>query len=61
MEDVRQDFIQQWDEMPAEYCVLIYHYPHMPADKMIENLETFMTKIKPDLDERQEAAGYVSD
>jgi hypothetical protein len=39
--------------------VLIFHYPQMPADRMIENLEAFMTKIKPDLDERVEAAGYT--
>jgi len=60
VEEVRQQFAQQWDELPAEYCVLIFHYPHMPANKLIENLEVFMSKIKPDLDERVDAAGYVA-
>ncbi len=58
VDEVRQDFVRQWDELPAEYCVLIFHYPHMPAEKVIENLEAFMTKVKPDLDERVRAAGY---
>jgi alkanesulfonate monooxygenase SsuD/methylene tetrahydromethanopterin reductase-like flavin-dependent oxidoreductase (luciferase family) len=58
VDEVRQDFARQWDELPAEYCVLIFHYPHMPAGKVIENLEAFMAKIKPDLDARVEAAGY---
>lgn len=58
VDEVRHDLIRQWDEVPAEYCVLIFHYPHMPAKKVIETLEAFMTKIKPDLDERVQAAGY---
>lgn len=59
VDEVRQDFARQWDELPAEYCVLIFHYPQMPAGKVVENLEAFMTKIKPDLDERVEAANYI--
>lgn len=59
VEVVRQDFVRQGDELPAQYCVLIFHYPHMPAERVIDNLEAFMTKIKPDLDERVRSAGYA--
>ena len=52
VDDIRADFTAQWDELPAEYCVLIFHYPQMPADRVIDNLEAFMTKVKPELDER---------
>lgn len=57
IEEVKADFVSQWQAMPAEYCVLIFHYPLMPADVMIKNLEQFMTHVKPALDE-EEAKAY---
>ena len=38
-------------QAPAEYVVLIYHYAQQPADSVIENIENFMTHVKPALDE----------
>ena len=31
-EMVRDQFVAQWQELPAEYVVLIFHYAQMPAD-----------------------------
>ena len=50
-DEVRADFVQQWDELPAEYVVLIYHYSQMPKERVVEGLEQFMTHVKPSLDD----------
>jgi alkanesulfonate monooxygenase SsuD/methylene tetrahydromethanopterin reductase-like flavin-dependent oxidoreductase (luciferase family) len=50
-EQVTEQFVRQWSELPAEYVVLIFHYAQMPADKVIRNLELFMKRVKPALDE----------
>ena len=30
LDEVRNDFVAQWTELPAEYIMLIYHYSQMP-------------------------------
>lgn len=50
-EQVRDQFVRQWRELPAEYVVLNFHYAQMPAAAVIRNLELFMTHVKPALDE----------
>jgi alkanesulfonate monooxygenase SsuD/methylene tetrahydromethanopterin reductase-like flavin-dependent oxidoreductase (luciferase family) len=50
-EMVRDQFVAQWQELPAEYVVLIFHYAQMPADAVIRNMELFMEHVKPALDE----------
>jgi alkanesulfonate monooxygenase SsuD/methylene tetrahydromethanopterin reductase-like flavin-dependent oxidoreductase (luciferase family) len=51
VDDVRDQFVAQWQELPAEYVVLIFHYAQMPADAVIRNMELFMEHVKPALDE----------
>lgn len=48
---VRDQFVAQWKEFPAEYAVLIYHYAQQPKESVIENVELFMRHVKPALDE----------
>jgi hypothetical protein len=48
--------VAQWQELPAEYVVLIFHYAQMPADAVIRNMELFMEHVKPALDELTEYA-----
>jgi alkanesulfonate monooxygenase SsuD/methylene tetrahydromethanopterin reductase-like flavin-dependent oxidoreductase (luciferase family) len=50
-DEVRDQFVAQWEELPAEYCVLIFHYAQQPLDSVIRNLELFMEHVKPALDE----------
>ena len=50
-DQVRDQFVGQWSELPAEYVVLIFHYAQMPADVVIRNMELFMSHVKPALDE----------
>ena len=49
--EVRDVFVKQWKELPAQYVVLIYHYAQHPKTGVIQNLERFMTEVKPALDE----------
>jgi alkanesulfonate monooxygenase SsuD/methylene tetrahydromethanopterin reductase-like flavin-dependent oxidoreductase (luciferase family) len=51
VDEVRDQFVDQWTELPAEYCVLIYHYAQQPLESIVRNLEQFMEHIKPALDE----------
>jgi alkanesulfonate monooxygenase SsuD/methylene tetrahydromethanopterin reductase-like flavin-dependent oxidoreductase (luciferase family) len=48
---VRDTLVNQWQAMPSEYIVLIFHYAQMPKDETIRHLCTFMQEIKPALDE----------
>ena len=50
-EQVRDDYVRLWNQLPAEYVVLIYHYAQQPADSVIRQLELFMQHVKPSLDE----------
>jgi alkanesulfonate monooxygenase SsuD/methylene tetrahydromethanopterin reductase-like flavin-dependent oxidoreductase (luciferase family) len=49
--DVRDEFVRQWRELPAEYVVVIYHYAQQPKDSVIEELRQFMHEVKPALDD----------
>jgi alkanesulfonate monooxygenase SsuD/methylene tetrahydromethanopterin reductase-like flavin-dependent oxidoreductase (luciferase family) len=54
IEEVREQFVKQWTELPAEYCVLIYHYAQQPLESVVRNLEMFIEHVKPSLDELTE-------
>lgn len=49
--EVRDEYVRQWKDLPAEYAVLIYHYAQQPKESVIENLRLFMSEIVPALDE----------
>ncbi len=51
VDSVRQQLIAQWKQFPAEFMCMIFHYAQMPKEDVIETLDIFMKKIKPDLDE----------
>ncbi len=51
VETVRNQLVEQFRRVPAEYLVLIYHYAQMPKDKVMKNMEIFMRDIKPAIDE----------
>jgi alkanesulfonate monooxygenase SsuD/methylene tetrahydromethanopterin reductase-like flavin-dependent oxidoreductase (luciferase family) len=50
-EEVREQYVELWRQLPAEYVVLIYHYAQQPAQSVIRQLELFMEHVKPALDE----------
>ncbi|MQA84098.1 MAG: LLM class flavin-dependent oxidoreductase [Streptosporangiales bacterium] len=50
-EQVRDQYVELWRQLPAEYVVLIYHFAQMPKERVIENMAMFMEHVKPALDE----------
>jgi alkanesulfonate monooxygenase SsuD/methylene tetrahydromethanopterin reductase-like flavin-dependent oxidoreductase (luciferase family) len=56
VDEVRNQLVAEWKQLPAEYLTLIYHYAQMPKEVVIRNLELFMREIKPALDELTEYA-----
>ncbi len=50
VDEVRRQLIEQWEQLPAEYCCFIMHYALQPKEVCIEEMETFTRHIKPDLD-----------
>lgn len=51
VEEVRDELVREWKELPAEYLCLIMHYAQHPKEDVIWTMETFMREIKPALDE----------
>jgi len=49
--EIRDEYVSQWKQHPAEYIVLIYHYAQAPKQAVIDNLKVFMKEVKPALDE----------
>ncbi|MPZ22607.1 MAG: LLM class flavin-dependent oxidoreductase [Dehalococcoidia bacterium] len=49
-DDIRQQFVETWQALPAEYVVLIYHFAQQPKESVLHNLEVFMSHVKPELD-----------
>jgi alkanesulfonate monooxygenase SsuD/methylene tetrahydromethanopterin reductase-like flavin-dependent oxidoreductase (luciferase family) len=51
VDEVRDQLVRQWKELPAEYLTIIMHYAQQPLESVVSTLETLMTEIKPALDE----------
>jgi alkanesulfonate monooxygenase SsuD/methylene tetrahydromethanopterin reductase-like flavin-dependent oxidoreductase (luciferase family) len=49
--EVRDVYVDQWKQLPAEFITLIYHYAQTPKQDMIDQLKIFMEEVKPALDE----------
>ena len=49
--EVRDYYIEQWKQLPAEYFIYISHYAQTPKQDMIDQLKIFMEEVKPALDE----------
>jgi len=54
IEEVKQQFVEQYTLLPAEYMVLITHYAQEPKESVIRQMELFMEHVKPVLDEMTE-------
>ncbi len=50
VDQVGDQILDQWRQLPAEYIILIFHFAQMPKERVIYNLERFMKPIKPELD-----------
>ena len=50
VDQVRDELVAYWEQLPAEYIVLTWHYAQQPKESVIEQLDLFMREIKPSLD-----------
>ncbi len=47
---VREEWKKMYEEVPAEYITLIFHYAQQPKDDVIKTIEQFMTQVWPHLE-----------
>jgi alkanesulfonate monooxygenase SsuD/methylene tetrahydromethanopterin reductase-like flavin-dependent oxidoreductase (luciferase family) len=50
VEQLKQQWRHIYATIPAEYITLIWHYAQCPKEVVLEELDTFMTKVLPELD-----------
>lgn len=50
VEDVRQQLQSQFDRLPAEYVVLIWHWAQQPTADVLREMEVFARDVLPKLD-----------
>jgi len=50
LEQLRRGWDYTYSKVPAEFITLIWHYAQCPKDVVIAELETFMTKVLPNLE-----------
>tara|TARA_B100000315_G_scaffold253458_1_gene292291 strand:+ start:1660 stop:2280 length:621 start_codon:yes stop_codon:yes gene_type:complete len=50
LDQLTRQFVDSYKVVPAEYITLIWHYAQQPKDEVIHELETFMTKVLPELE-----------
>jgi alkanesulfonate monooxygenase SsuD/methylene tetrahydromethanopterin reductase-like flavin-dependent oxidoreductase (luciferase family) len=53
LDQVRDEWKRIYEQVPAEYITLIFHFAQQPKDDVLRELELFMSKVLPHL----EAAG----
>jgi hypothetical protein len=51
---VRDQFVEQWKQLPTEYVIMIWHYAQQPKESVLKNMEQFMAHVKPALDKYTE-------
>ncbi|HTY54710.1 MAG TPA: LLM class flavin-dependent oxidoreductase [Candidatus Binataceae bacterium] len=50
VEQLKQQWRHIFQNLPAEYITLIWHYAQVPKEEVLEELDVFMTKVLPELD-----------
>jgi alkanesulfonate monooxygenase SsuD/methylene tetrahydromethanopterin reductase-like flavin-dependent oxidoreductase (luciferase family) len=50
VEQLKEQWRQIYATVPAEYITLIWHYAQCPKEVVLDELDTFMTKVLPELD-----------
>lgn len=50
LDQVKREWANIYTQMPSEYITLIWHYAQNPKEDVLYELETFMTKVLPNLE-----------
>jgi alkanesulfonate monooxygenase SsuD/methylene tetrahydromethanopterin reductase-like flavin-dependent oxidoreductase (luciferase family) len=51
VDQMLEQFVEQWKVFPAEYIMWVTHFAQEPKEHIIHNMEVMMKEIKPTLDE----------
>lgn len=49
LDDVKRTVVEEWEQFPGEYLMLISHYAQQPKEDLIRELELFVTKVMPEI------------
>ncbi|MEU8200467.1 LLM class flavin-dependent oxidoreductase [Streptosporangium sp. NPDC049046] len=49
VDQARAQFSAEWERVPYEYSVLIWHWAQQPADDVIREMELMATKVYPEI------------
>jgi alkanesulfonate monooxygenase SsuD/methylene tetrahydromethanopterin reductase-like flavin-dependent oxidoreductase (luciferase family) len=61
LSQVRAQWQRLYEQVPAEYITLIFHYAQQPKDDVLRELELFMTKIAPTLEAASETSARAAE
>jgi alkanesulfonate monooxygenase SsuD/methylene tetrahydromethanopterin reductase-like flavin-dependent oxidoreductase (luciferase family) len=49
VDDARRQFAAEWEAVPYEYSVLIWHWAQQPVDDLLREMELMATKVYPEI------------
>ena len=50
LQELKDQWCNMYEQLPAEYITLIWHYAQCPKEVMLEELNVFLTEVLPQLD-----------
>ncbi|MEH2474571.1 alkanesulfonate monooxygenase SsuD/methylene tetrahydromethanopterin reductase-like flavin-dependent oxidoreductase (luciferase family) [Nitrobacteraceae bacterium AZCC 2161] len=61
VEQVRDEWKKMYEDVPAEYITLIFHYAQQPKDDVIKTIRSFMTEVWPHLESAEPAMSEAAE
>ena len=49
VDDVTCSLVDEWTRVPSEYLIFIWHDAQQPKDDVIREMETFMSRVYPEI------------
>ena len=48
-DDVKRTLVAEWERVPSEYLIIIWHYAQQPKDDVIREMRVFMEDVYPEI------------
>ena len=45
----KRTLVREWEEVPAEYLMFIWHYAQQPKEQVVAEMETFVEQVYPEI------------
>ncbi len=49
VDDAKRAFVSEWEQLPSEYSVLIWHWAQQPVDDLLREMELMATEVYPEI------------